>query len=297
VNPDGALAPQTKQWKAPSTGHTHRANGLQAAQTGRIISVSSATNYGPIDFPRRQNVINAVTGRTAELVSPHCPHCLLEGDPVSETQTHLLHTCPAAVHRAHILNRDINNLFRKYTEPYVPHSTIDVLQWATQANITLEREDGWTSGIADKHDRVRILRRGPAVFHMGSQRFAEPWLQHILKLNKHLHSHELQEKLQSHTPADSIDPHLLNGIAQSLSIRTVLSPIASNYHIIAKTPSCHAHRIDTPLLLSTLHYKHTLQHARARANTTIPTAYLVPKDHAQALLLEHPELVSIINDK
>ena len=132
---------------------------------------------------------------------------------------------------------------------------------------------------------------------MGSQRFAEPWLQHILKLNKHSHSHELQEILQSHTPADSIDPHLLNAIAQSLSIRTVLSPIASNYHITAKTPSCHAHHIDTPLLLSTLHYKHTLQHARARANTTLPTAYLVPKDHAQALLRAHPELVPIITVK
>ena len=111
------------------------------------------------------------------------------------------------------------------------------------------------------------------------------------------HSHELQEILQSHTPADSIDPHLLNAIAQSLSIRTVLSPIASNYHITAKTPSCHAHHIDTPLLLSTLHYKHTLQHARARANTTLPTAYLVPKDHAQALLRAHPELVPIITVK
>ena len=120
-----------------------------------------------------------------ELVPPHCPHCPLV--VVAETQTHLLHTFPAAMHRAHILNRDINNLFRKYTEPYVPHSTIDVPQWATQANITLEREDRWTSGIADKHDRIRILRRGPAVYHMGSQRFAEPWLQHILQLNKHSH--------------------------------------------------------------------------------------------------------------
>jgi hypothetical protein len=59
MNPGGVLAYQTKQWKALSTGRTQRANGLQAAQIGRIIAVSSATNYGPIDFPRRQNVINA----------------------------------------------------------------------------------------------------------------------------------------------------------------------------------------------------------------------------------------------
>jgi hypothetical protein len=53
--------------------------------------------------------------KNGELVPPHCPHCLLGVEPVAETQTHLLHTCLAALHRAHILNRDINNLFRKYT--------------------------------------------------------------------------------------------------------------------------------------------------------------------------------------
>ena len=117
-------------------------------------------------------------------------------------------------------------------------------------NISLEQEEGWVSGLSDKHDRLRVLRRGPQVFHLGKQRFAEPWLQHILKTHKHLHSHELHEILQTHTPADSIDPHLLNGIAQSLSIRTVLSPIASNYHIDALIPLAHAQSVDTSLLVS-----------------------------------------------
>jgi hypothetical protein len=46
------------------------------------------------------------------------------------------------------------------------------------------------------------------------------------------------------------------------------------------------------LLLSTLHYRHTLKQARARAKLNRPTAYLVPKHHAQALLREHPNLKS-----
>ena len=48
-------------------------------------------------------------------------------------------------------------------------------------NICLEREEGWTSGLSDKH-------------------------------HKHLHSKELYETLLEHTLADMIDPHLLNGI-------------------------------------------------------------------------------------
>jgi hypothetical protein len=86
---------------------------------------------------------------------------------------------------------------------------------------------------------------------------------------------------------------MLSCIAQSLSLNTVLSPIASIYHISALTPHANAQFIHTPILIPTLHYKHTLHHARTRATTNIPTANLTTKDDAQFLLLEHPELVNV----
>ena len=108
-----------------------------------------------------------------------CPICSQHGSHITETQTHVLDSCPHIQHRHHIIERSINNTFRQFTQPTPIHThnydPYDQLVPSTD----IEELDGWENTTTDKHGRSSTIAQGDPSYSILGQQFSQPWLRHI----------------------------------------------------------------------------------------------------------------------
>jgi len=173
-------------------------------------------------------------------VNPWCPLCLETGTCTVETHDHLL-TCPCTSRDRLKLARQINNDCRHY---YLPKSISTSLDYDEEgeildnAGISWDTTDGWESHMTDKHGRKTVISKGPqGRIYNGIHRLTS-WAHNILRhADTHISPQHHYGYLQDNRPDDSVDPHLLQGLAQTISATTIHDTIAHNPFI--PTPTLH----------------------------------------------------------
>ena len=167
-----------------------------------------------------------------------CPLCLAKGSCVQETHDHLL-TCPHSAREQIKLLRKINNDFKQY---YNPTSLLpmmdsivenDILDRIAQPHSTTE---AWTSHTTDKHGRKTPLMSGTPGRVYGTTKRITSWAQNILRhCDSAIHPQHHKEYIDSVKPYNSLDPHLLQGIAQAIQATTIHDTIPHNPFIPTTT--------------------------------------------------------------
>ena len=86
-----------------------------------------------------------------------CPFCSQYDSHITETQMHMLDTCPHVQHRHHIISRSINNTFRQYTQPSPMHTHDTDPYDQLLKSIDIEELDGWENATTDKQGCSRTI--------------------------------------------------------------------------------------------------------------------------------------------
>ena len=222
-----------------------------------------------------------------------CPLCSQHDSHVTETQMHMLDSCPHVQHRHHIISRSINNTFRQFTQPSPMHTHDTDPYDQLLKFIEIEELDGWENATTDKHGRSRIIAQGEPIYSILGQHHSLSWFRHIF------HTHNTpwtawSSVFNDHVPTDCIDPFLLSSIAQTTNASQVLSAIPSNPFIACSTPQLLRAHDPLPAVVSLTH-THTPPEVVRRLNTQLPTILILPTTDGEALRLQHPQLQPILN--
>ena len=149
-------------------GANHRTEATPGWSTGSKHWPSFLTTFRHKLITRRlPNAYNRSTRQDTEdgiIVNPWCPRCLADGETITETTEHQMHTCPH-VQRNHLqLARTVKNHFRNSASPVPCKPLIDAddLERITyNNNLEWETTPGWTSSTSDKHGRETVISKGP----------------------------------------------------------------------------------------------------------------------------------------
>ena len=222
-----------------------------------------------------------------------CPICSQHGSHITETQTHVLDSCPHIQHRHHIIARSINNTFRQFTQPTPIHThnydPYDQLVPSTD----IEELDGWENTTTDKHGRSSTIAQGDPSYSILGQQFSQPWLRHIF------HTHNTPRTvwpsvLGDHNPTDCIDPFLLSSIAQITNASQALSAIPSNPFITCSSPKLLQAHDPLPAVISLTH-SHLSPEADRRLRLQLPTVLILPSADGATLRSQHPHLLTLLD--
>ena len=189
-------------------------------------------------LPTGQN--RALRGDTEDgvAVTPWCPLCQEGGVLTPETHEHLL-TCPCTTQYRFTLIRDINNIFKQYYTPRSLTPTMDDMEEGdTLDTIALPyaHTAAWTSYTTDKHGRKTPIARGTPGRIYGKTKRITSWAHNILRhCNLNIHPQNQKEYIDSIKPYNSLDPHLLQGIAQAIQATTIHDTIPHNPFIPTTT--------------------------------------------------------------
>jgi hypothetical protein len=94
----------------------------------------------------------------------------------------------------------------------------------------------WTSHTTDKHGRSTPLASGPPGRLYGKTKRLTSWAHNILRhCDSKLHPQQHKEYISSVKPHNSLDPHLLQGIAQAIQATTIHDTIPHNPFIPTTT--------------------------------------------------------------
>jgi hypothetical protein len=189
-------------------------------------------------LPTAQNRARRGDTENGAHVNPWCPLCLDEGSCVQETHDRLL-TCPCST-RAHIkLSREINNDFKQYYHPTALTALLDESDERDTLDIIAlpySRTEAWTSYTTDKHGRETPLSKGTPGRIYGRTKRITSWAHNILRhCNSNLHPQHHKEYIESVRPHNSLDPHLLQGIAHAIQATTIHDTIPHNPFIPTTT--------------------------------------------------------------
>jgi hypothetical protein len=178
------------------------------------------------------------------LVNPWCPLCATTGTFTIETHEHLL-TCPCKTRERLKLARSINNNCRPYYQPKQIHAPLDndiEEEIMAHNGMTWDTTEGWQSHMTDKHGRKTPIAQGPEGRNYNGSRKLTSWAHSILRyVDDHIDPQHQYKYIQSIQAGNSIDPHLLQGLAQAINATTIHDTIPHNPFIPTNT-----HDIMTP---------------------------------------------------
>ena len=189
-------------------------------------------------LPTAHNRAHRGDTENGSLVMPWCPHCLETGTCTQETHLHML-TCPSTPRRGLQLSRAINNDCRQI---YQPQSLIDTLtpeqerMIMRESAISWDITPGWESHTTDKHGRESNISSGEPgrAFTHGTKLTA--WAHNIVHhCRLHVPFERHSQYMSSAQATGSIDPHLLQGLADSISATTIHDIIPHNPFIPTQT--------------------------------------------------------------
>ena len=226
-------------------------------------------------------------------VSSTCPTCDQHGSHITETQTHVLDSCPHIQHRHTIISRSINNTFRQFTQPAPLHKHDTDPYDQLLRVIDIEELDGWESITTDKHGRSRTIAKGEPLYSVLGKQFSHPWFRHIF----HIHNTpwtSWTSVFRDHNPTDCIDPFLLSSIAHTTNASQVLTAIPSNPFITCNTPELLAAHNPLPAVISLTH-THISPEAERRLRLQLPTVLIIPTVDGAALRLQYPHLQRVLD--
>ena len=172
------------------------------------------------------------------VVNPWCPHCLALGDCNIETHIHFL-TCPCTKRSRLQLQRAVNNECRRMYQPKHINTLYEAETESTvmsHSGIPWTATEGWKSYTEDKHGRKSTIATGQPgrSYEFGNRLTA--WSHNIMQ---HCRAHVPQQDhfkyLQAIRPYTSLDPHLLQGLAQAIQATSIHDTIPHNPFIPTPT--------------------------------------------------------------
>ena len=171
-------------------------------------------------------------------VNPWCPLCATTGTFTIETHEHLL-TCPCTSRDRLKLARAINNNCRPYYQPKHIHTPLDPdteEEIMATNGMTWDITEGWESHMSDKHGRKTRIAQGPEGRNYNGARKLTSWAHSILRhVDDHIEPQHQYGYIQSIQAGNSIDPHLLQGLAQAINATTIHDTIPHNPFIPTPT--------------------------------------------------------------
>ena len=174
-------------------------------------------------------------------IMPWCPECLKNNMANLETHEHLIHTCPFRNASHYKLARTLNNNFRLDAAPTLISPLMqasDVTELLQLAQLQWNSTPGWESHTTDKHGRTSTIRTGPPGTNVGGTHFLTSWLHSVLRhCDNTLPLSQHTEYITNIQPEDSLDPHLLQGLASVISATTIHDTIPHNPFIPTTTLS------------------------------------------------------------
>ena len=189
-------------------------------------------------LPTAHNRAHRGDTENGTLVNPWCPHCLATGTCTQETHLHML-TCPSTPRRGLTLSRTINNDCRQMYQPRPLTDTLtpdQELMIMRESGISWDVTPGWESHTSDKHGRQSTISTGPTgrVFTRGTKLTA--WAHSIIKYCRtHVPFEEHSQLMSSTQASSSLDPHLLQGLADAITATTIHDAIPHNPFIPTQT--------------------------------------------------------------
>ena len=189
-------------------------------------------------LPTAQNRAFRGDTENGTVVNPWCPRCLALGDCNIETHIHFL-TCPCTKRSRLQLQRAVNNECRRMYQPKHINTLYEAEIEPTvmsHSGIPWTATEGWKSYTEDKHGRKSTIATGQPgrSYEFGNRLTA--WSHNIMQ---HCRAHVPQQDhfkyLQAIRPHTSLDPHLLQGLAQAIQATSIHDTIPHNPFIPTPT--------------------------------------------------------------